>query len=71
METCSVTLIRVTWGMLETKYRDIADGNSPHTHSVALPPRLETKYRDIADGNGVRHYLFNDKEIRWKPSNAV
>ena len=38
--------------MLETKYRDIADGNS---HSVrgeyAALGALETKYRDIADGN--------------------
>ena len=38
---------------LETKYRDIADGNS-HTKKIQphLPVRLlETKYRDIADGN--------------------
>ena len=37
---------------LETKYRDIADGNS---HVAQRTPRswhqLETKYRDIADGN--------------------
>ena len=37
---------------LETKYRDIADGNfseSPMAFSKLLT--LETKYRDIADGN--------------------
>ena len=37
---------------LETKYRDIADGNS--TCRAAHPGRrqkLETKYRDIADEN--------------------
>ena len=37
---------------LETKYRDIADGNArlglDGTDSLA---GLETKYRDIADGN--------------------
>ena len=37
---------------LETKYRDIADGNlgivSPCPTRLA---KLETKYRDIADGN--------------------
>ena len=38
---------------LETKYRDIADGNSSTMVSPAPADarRLETKYRDIADGN--------------------
>ena len=39
---------------LETKYRDIADGNR-HTYwglFISLL-RLETKYRDIADGNSI------------------
>ena len=37
---------------LETKYRDIADGNKSGlmTRSIACAT-LETKYRDIADGN--------------------
>ena len=37
---------------LETKYRDIADGNS-RAKNTGLTGRemLETKYRDIADGN--------------------
>ena len=38
--------------MLETKYRDIADGNLIHHPKAASPKEvLETKYRDIADGN--------------------
>ena len=41
-----------TCPLLETKYRDIADGNiltgMYPWHSAA---KLETKYRDIADGN--------------------
>ena len=37
---------------LETKYRDIADGNiSPNMTVPFTRVRLETKYRDIADGN--------------------
>ena len=37
---------------LETKYRDIADGNLKAKSSSRRPSRvLETKYRDIADGN--------------------
>ena len=41
---------------LESKYRDIADGN-PAAEPVALPHpnRLESKYRDIADGNLCRN----------------
>ena len=39
---------------LETKYRDIADGNFKCTRLVSQYIRqLETKYRDIADGNVV------------------
>ena len=33
---------------LETKYLDIADGNSPLLRGLAQPSTLETKYRDIA-----------------------
>jgi len=37
---------------LETKYRDIADGNDIlGRHHHHLHCKLETKYRDIADGN--------------------
>ena len=37
---------------METKYRDIADGNSAESaNSVYSTKLLETKYRDIADGN--------------------
>ena len=40
---------------LETKYRDIADGNNKERALVQerLLLALETKYRDIADGNGT------------------
>ena len=40
--------------MLETKYRDIADGNM-HPLTAWHDPghALETKYRDIADGNST------------------
>ena len=41
---------------LETKYRDIADGNTcGHLVGVQLEIALETKYRDIADGNCMVH----------------
>ena len=37
---------------LETKYRDIADGNIVSNKIPwTTPTKLETKYRDIADGN--------------------
>ena|GEM_PF-2838955 len=36
---------------LETKYRDIADGNCLHPSYLYPLNKLETKYRDIADGN--------------------
>ena len=39
-------------GRLETKYRDIADGNvNGFVGKTCDVDRLETKYRDIADGN--------------------
>ena len=44
---------------LETKYRDIADGN-PYSVSISPPSLtwLETKYHDIADGNGLVGLFF-------------
>ena len=36
---------------LETKYRDIADGNENRRFLRDFCTSLETKYRDIADGN--------------------
>ena len=44
--------------MLETKYRDIADGNPrvPNDTWMLIRP-LETKYRDIADGNSLSDAL--------------
>ena len=40
---------------LETKYRDIADGNHPrgYCHRGNSTVTLETKYRDIADSKQV------------------
>ena len=39
---------------LETKYRDIADGNRMAGQRISnVGISLETKYRDIADGNGT------------------
>ena len=36
----------------DTKYRDIADGNSLKTNRTGSSAnRSDTKYRDIADGN--------------------
>ena len=44
--------------MLETKYRDIADGNpTAATLQQFFNLMLETKYRDIADGNSYRKRL--------------
>ena len=38
--------------VLETKYRDIADGNRRYVPILlSIRIELETKYRDIADGN--------------------
>ena len=49
---------------LETKYRDIADGNL----FLAFPEvaglfRLETKYRDIADGNHTADADYNSLSL--------
>ena len=40
---------------LETKYRDIADGNSgaSYAYNISCSGQLETKYRDIADSKQV------------------
>ena len=39
---------------LETKYRDIADGNRIRRSGLLVADHwLETKYRDIADGNDL------------------
>ena len=45
--------MRTHFQTLETKYRDIADGNPDDGRRASLWPSsmLETKYRDIADGN--------------------
>jgi len=40
-------------GALETKYRDIADGNSLRFSSWTSRSMLETKYSDIADSKQV------------------
>ena len=57
---------------LETKYRDIADGNleARCLHGLNISP-LETKYRDIADGNLVCRNVYNKIIFRWKPSTAM
>ena len=56
---------------LETKYRDIADGNTElRLKLFVCLTVLETKYRDIADGNhsdGLCGFLLS----RWKPSTAI
>ena len=42
----------------DTKYRDIADGNTDTTSTQDIVVRvLETKYRDIADGNVLFSYF--------------
>ena len=43
---------------LETKYRDIADGNRPGNRLTQVRCGLETKYRDIADGNKLAHFSW-------------
>ena len=55
METASTSFwMRVSSGGLETKYRDIADGNIKLTiRHFTVFLLLETKYRDIADGNSA------------------
>ena len=57
---------------LETKYRDIADGNQGQsTHPAQHPCSLETKYRDIADGNYHSPQSASAVWARWKPSTAI
>ena len=62
------TAINVT---LETKYRDIADGNGRKAELILCELALETKYRDIADGNFLTHLLHFCQGFRWKPSTAI
>ena len=57
---------------LETKYRDIADGNTKDLGgTMAVNDTLETKYRDIADGNPGKFANVMGKNKRWKPSTAI
>ena len=50
---------------LETKYRDIADGNRLKARSSSRrPSRLETSYRDIADGNS-HSWLDLSTKLYW------
>ena len=52
METFKSDSIFIVAGkLLETKYRDIADGNKRSNNNFSFHLLLETKYRDIADGN--------------------
>ena len=51
METSAELMKNNSISLLETKYRDIADGNIPARSSLRFSSWLETKYRDIADGN--------------------
>ena len=58
--------------LLETKYRDIADGNL--TLSVKRKVALEasdTKYRDIADGNLVNDGVYHHISESQIPSTAI
>ena len=43
--------------MLETKYRDIADGNILSPRTTWISGSSDTKYRDIADGNGMLGFV--------------
>ena len=52
METRTPDVFFAVLAPLETKYRDIADGNDGEPWVALLRGgKLETKYRDIADGN--------------------
>ena len=51
METQPFYIIGLQHLLLETKYRDIADGNISSRLAAFFVLMLETKYRDIADGN--------------------
>ena len=54
---------------LETKYRDIADGNVyTIEHQLIQWRELETKYRDIADGN---RYCRSAKDCSFSVGNQV
>ena len=59
METADNTSSPVNQQALETKYRDIADGNVASFVMWPVLTMLETKYRDIADGN----FSFSIKTI--------
>ena len=61
---------------LETKYRDIADGNVASVATRGNTISLETKYRDIADGNTDNIFSrINEEQVGnqvprysgWKP----
>ena len=56
---------------LETKYRDIADGNIVSNKIPwTTPTKLETKYRDIADGNDTflkcQGAVFGEVETKYR-----
>ena len=53
METNVPTLFGYNIRVLETKYRDIADGNFLPLEAADFVRPLETKYRDIADSKQV------------------
>ena len=55
--------------VLETKYRDIADGNlHPANAGIGQGRALETRYRDIADGNLHDEVLgCVADEVCWEP----
>ena len=60
----------VRWS--DTKYRDIADGNTiPKKILLSPTVRSDTKYRDIADGNESAAALPCPAPGRWKPSTAL
>mgnify|MGYP007005206616 CR=1 FL=1 len=57
---------------METKYRDIADGNTSGDGVNKLSSSLlETKYRDIADGNATVVVAGGSAGAGWKPSTAI
>ena len=65
----SVHAARSLW-LLETKYRDIADGNRRCSSASRVAVQgLETKYRDIADGNlkpGVGGHIAERLETKYR-----
>ena len=65
-------MVDVLLVQLETKYRDIADGNNLVAGDGNWPaPMLETKYRDIADGNRDSSRWLTFGTTSWKPSTAI